>query len=133
MRKKHYIQDILNPSQSPDGTTIEVIGWVKSKRRHGGVTFIDVTDSTGNIQAVANKKQLSADTYDTIASVPVESAVCITGIVKTHREQREVVMQSFEVIARDTLNLHPQPRMGFNIFDPKMADHIALCGNLKMV
>ena len=53
MRKKQYVRDALNSAVTPDGTTVEVTGWIKSRRRHGRVAFLDIVDSTGAIQVVA--------------------------------------------------------------------------------
>ena len=124
MRKKYYVRDLLNPAVAPDGEAVELMGWVKSRRHHGRITFIDIVDSTGSLQVVAHNKLLSVDTYDSAVSTPVESAVRITGVIATQGDQREIMIETFEVIARDTLNLQPQPRAGFDIFDPKMAGHI---------
>lgn len=124
MRKKQYVRDLLNPSVTPDGNTVELAGWIKSRRHHGRITFIDVVDSTGNIQVVAHSKSLSTESYNSAVSIPVESAIRVTGVVTTQREQREVMAETFEVTAIDTLNLHPQPRLGFDVFDSKMAGHI---------
>lgn len=49
MRKKQYVRDLLNPSVTPDGNIVELSGWIKSRRHHGCITFIDVVDSTGSI------------------------------------------------------------------------------------
>ncbi len=124
MRKKYYVRDLLNPAVAPDGEAVELMGWVKSRRHHGRITFIDIVDSTGSLQVVAHNKLLSVDTYDSAVSTPVESAVRITGVIATQGDQREIMIETFEVIARDALNLQPQPRAGFDIFDPKMAGHI---------
>ena len=124
MRKKQYVCDALNSAVTPDGATVEVMGWIKSRRRHGRIAFLDIVDSTGTIQVVAHSKSLSACSYSAIASTPVESAVQVTGVIATRGDQREILAETFRVIAIDTLGLQPQPRAGFNIFDPKMAGHI---------
>lgn len=119
MRKKQYVCDALNSAVTPDGATVEVMGWIKSRRRHGRIAFLDIVDSTGTIQVVAHSKSLSACSYSAIASTPVESAVQVTGVIATRGDQREILAETFRVIAIDTLGLQPQPRAGFNIFDPK--------------
>ncbi len=124
MHKNLYVRDLLNPSTTSDDSVVELIGWIKSKRNHGHIMFIDIVDSTGSIQAVIDKL-LSTDSYNTAVSTPVESAVRITGAITTQGSQREIIAKKFEVVAYDTLNLQPQPRAGFDIFNPKMARHIA--------
>jgi asparaginyl-tRNA synthetase len=124
VRKKHYVRDLLNPAVMPDGNTVELIGWIKGRRHHGRVAFLDVVDSTGEIQVVAHSKSLSTDAYDSAVSIPIESAIRVAGVIATQGEQREIMAETFEIIALDTLNLQPQPRAGFDIFDTKMAGHI---------
>ena len=124
MLKKQYVRDLLDLTVTPDGTVVEAIGWIKSRRHHGRVAFLDVVDSTGTIQVVARIQSMSSDDYDAFVSTPVESAIRIMGTIVTRDDQRETMAETFEIIARDTLNLQPQPRAGFDIFDPKMAGHI---------
>lgn len=124
MRKEHYISDLLDPTIVSDGSIAEVMGWIRNRRHHGHITFIDVVDSTGTIQIVVDSKSLPVDEYDSAISVPIESAVRILGTIATQRGKREAVAEAFEIVAVDTLNLQPQPRAGFDIFDPKMAGHI---------
>ena len=125
MRKQIYARDLLNQVAMPDGCTVELMGWIKARRHHGHVMFIDVTDSTGTIQVVLARRSLDdTDAYHAAKSVPVESAVCVTGVLKTEQGQREIMANSFTVISVDTLGLQPQPRAGFDIFDTKMAAHI---------
>ena len=78
MRKKRYVRDLLNPSVTPDGNIVELSGWIKRRRHHGRITFIDVVDSTGSIQVVAHSKSLSTESYDLAVSIPVESAIART-------------------------------------------------------
>ena len=112
MLKKQYVRDLLDSTVTPDGTAIEAIGWIKSRRRHGRVAFLDVVDSTGAIQVVARIQSMSSDDYDAFVSTPVESAVRVMGIIATRGDQREIMAETFEVIARDTLNLQRNLALG---------------------
>lgn len=125
MLKQHYVRDLLDQDATPDGNTVELKGWIKSRRHHGSLTFIDVVDSTGTIQVVLAKTTLGRETYETAKAVPVESAISIGGTLQTKSNgQREITVDTFAVVSVDTLGLQPQPRAGFDIFDPKMAAHI---------
>lgn len=125
MRKRVYVRDLLNQVGTQDGETVELMGWIKSRRRHGNLTFIDVTDSTGTIQVTVAKSAVDADQYEITTTVPVESAVHVIGVMKTLSSgQREISVIKFIVISCDTLGLQPQPRVGFDIFDSRMAGHI---------
>lgn len=125
MRKNQYVRDLLDQVATPDESSVELMGWIKARRQHGNVTFIDVTDSTGTIQVVLNKKALDEDSYRTGKTVPVESAIHVKGVMRTTQSgQREIAIESLIVISVDSLGLQPQPRVGFDIFDSKMAGHI---------
>lgn len=125
MLKQTYARHLLDPAFSPDGTVVELNAWIKARRGHRGLTFMDLTDSTGSIQVVFSKSKFADDVYHAIASTPTESAVRVMGYMQTTTSgQREIVATTFEVISLDTLRLQPQPRAGFNVFDPAMAAHI---------
>lgn len=120
--KNLYIAEILSGGAS--GQAVEVLGWVKARRAHGSVIFIDLVDSTGSIQAVATRQALGAPAMQEIKTVPLESSVKVTGKLKTEREQYEVAIEGFEVIGQATLRLSPQPRSDFDIFDTAMAPNM---------
>jgi asparaginyl-tRNA synthetase len=125
VRKKLYVRDLLNPVKIPDGEQVELLGWIRSRRHHSHVVFVDVVDSTGAIQLVLNETTTDETQYGAAKSVPIESAIRVAGTLNTSdKGQREIMVNAFTVISVDSLCLQPQPRAGFDIFDPKMAKHI---------
>lgn len=60
------------------GQTVELYGWVDSKRDHKEIVFIDLRDRTGLVQVVGKKdfKQLNS-----------EDVVYIKGVVKKRPEK----------------------------------------------
>jgi len=62
--KTIFIKDLHN---IPNDTAIILLGWVKGKRRHGNVAFLDITDSTGLIQVVADKNN-GAKAFESFSS-----------------------------------------------------------------
>ena len=119
--KTTYIND-LNSFENE--SSIVLLGWVTRKRTHGSVAFLDIVDSTGSIQAIANKSDVDEDTFNVFKKVNYESAVKITGkLIKTNKGH-EIHAESISVIGDATKQLSPRPRSDFDIFDPSLADHL---------
>lgn len=81
------------------GETVELSGWVDTKRDHGKITFIDLRDRSGVVQCVGFQK---------MSELTVESVVKLTGVVKQRPEKLinkelptgtvEVDVQEYEVL-----------------------------------
>lgn len=61
------------------GKTISVAGWVSSIRDHGGVTFMDLRDSSGILQIVSND--------DLLNKISKESTVSISGKLRLRKKE----------------------------------------------
>lgn len=61
------------------GKSIQVSGWVNSRRDHGGLIFIDLRDHTGVVQLVVNPEH--ADAFKLAESVRDEYVLSATGTV----------------------------------------------------
>jgi aspartyl-tRNA synthetase len=91
---------------------VTLCGWVFSKRNHGGVIFIDLRDRYGITQIVfePSVSQKNADIAD---SVPRESVIRVTGIIRKRPEgqenpklntgQVEVRVESLEVLSESAV------------------------------
>lgn len=90
---------ILETLQKKD-QTVKLCGWVDSKRDHGKVTFIDLRDRSGKIQAVGiggNLRDLST-----------ESVVELTGVINARNEKSinpnlptgsiEIFVESYKIL-----------------------------------
>jgi aspartyl-tRNA synthetase len=62
------------------GTTATLAGWVHRRRDHGGLTFLDLRDSTGLVQVVVNPA-LAPAAHETAQSLRAEFVVRIMGEV----------------------------------------------------
>jgi len=65
-----------------DGSEIELVGWVRSKRSHGKLVFIDLRDSTGVIQVAVKYGLTNSESFQKSLEAKIESAVRIRGKVK---------------------------------------------------
>jgi aspartyl-tRNA synthetase len=64
---------------------VTLCGWVHSRRDHGGITFIDLRDTSGLTQVVFST-DIDADTHGTAQDLRSEWVVKVTGTVKARRE-----------------------------------------------
>lgn len=120
--KQLYIRDLLEFNAN---INVTLLGWIKARRHHGKVVFLDVCDSTGTIQVVVDGSKVTADIFDLTKKIPPESAVKIEG--KTHQTKSngiEIVCKSAFVIGEAKKQISPQPRTDFDIFDISLTDQL---------
>lgn len=121
--KTIYVTDLLSASNC--STSVELYGWVRSRRKHGSVVFLDVADSTGTMQCVVEKGTEPA--FRLAQHLSQETAVRVLGtIVATGRPQppRELRIQDIEVVGSSTLNISPCPRSDIDIQDPSLQEQL---------
>ncbi len=66
-------------------TTVTLMGWVQSRRDHGGVIFIDLRDYTGIVQAVFNP-DISPEAHAAAHALKDEYVIAVTGDVRYRPE-----------------------------------------------
>jgi asparaginyl-tRNA synthetase len=116
--KNVFVSNLLG--MSPVGQSVELYGWLINRRMNGKVTFLDVGDSTGHIQAVIESGRLSSAESEEAIKVSCESGIRVVGeLCKGKQGRNEIRATAFETIGRATLGLTPQPRRSFDIFDPR--------------
>lgn len=62
------------------GQNVKVAGWVENIRDHGGITFIDLRDPSGNVQVVVND-------FKMLKNITKESAISVFGKVLRRSEE----------------------------------------------
>ncbi|MEM2034190.1 MAG: asparagine--tRNA ligase [Candidatus Caldarchaeum sp.] len=65
----------------PDGSEVELRGWIRSKRHHGRLMFIDLRDGTGVVQVTLKAAELPEADFQAVSSAGRESAVVVWGVV----------------------------------------------------
>ena len=83
--------------------SVTLSGWVKRRRDHGGLIFIDLRDQYGITQVVFNPK-VSTKSYDVAKSLRSEFVIQITGIVEsrpTDSENSDLLTGEIEVSANE--------------------------------
>lgn len=72
------------------GKEVLIKGWLYNKRSSGPINFLELRDGTGWIQAVAVKKELSAEVWMEVEKVNQESSVEVSGAVSKHPKKEDV-------------------------------------------
>jgi aspartyl-tRNA synthetase len=67
------------------GSEVRLAGWVSRRRDHGGVTFIDLRDTSGLVQIVLNPVDTPAPT-DVLRGLRNEFCISVTGTVRERPE-----------------------------------------------
>ncbi len=117
--KKEYIKDILKNKTKK----VVLYGWVKSKRNVGGFIFLDIVDSSGEVQVILSKK--NKEYSKLIKKILPESSVKVEGILKSNKHKNfEIEATKIELIGEAKLNLSPRPRQDFNVLDSRYADYV---------
>ncbi len=92
--------------------------WIADKRKMKNTLFLDVYDSTGKLQCVAEKSAIK--NYDALTKLNRESCVELFGRIVKNENSKEFKIENFNVIAPSTLKLSPYPNEAkFNVFADK--------------
>lgn len=121
--KKLYADDLITHVSS--GTLVEFYGWVKARRKHNNVIFLDVCDSTGSVQSVIGNT--NNELFEIARRISQETAVRVGGILmETGRPNppKEIRVREIEIIGLSTINVSPYPRSDINILDPKLQEQL---------
>jgi asparaginyl-tRNA synthetase len=87
----------IDQINSKVGEEVSINGWVKSIRSSGKISFIQFRDGRGDIQVVAEEKNLKPEIWNQISELTQESSLQITGIVKEDKRSES----GFEISMTD--------------------------------
>jgi len=81
--------------------TISLKGWVFNYRSSGSIYFLQLRDSTGEIQAIISKKEVNKKTWEACQKISLESSIEIEG--KVYSEKRspsgtEMLVKNLNII-----------------------------------
>jgi len=110
--KEVYISDIQDFKNKQE--VFQLSCFIKGIRKHKRVVFLDLIDSTGEIQAVVNKTELLSMTKN----LTKESCIEINGTKK----DAEIILSKINIINLCTEHFSPSPREDFDVFNEKYAD-----------
>lgn len=124
----HTQRTLVAQTPTKIGSSVELYGWVDTKRDHGKLTFIDLRDRTGKVQCVGFQK---------MGELTTESVLHITGLVKARPEKLvnpalptgaiEIDVQEYEVLNKakelpipidsDGLDINEESRLQYRYLD----------------
>lgn len=96
--------------------TISLVGRVRALRVHGGSTFIDIEDQTGQFQLFCEEDALGKDTYQIVSELTdIGDFIEVTGtLFTTKRDAQTLSANEFRII---TKALRPIPEEHFGLKD----------------
>ncbi|MEK7573086.1 MAG: aspartate--tRNA(Asn) ligase [Patescibacteria group bacterium] len=114
---------------------VKLKGWVKTRRDHGKLIFIDLRDRSGIIQLVINPK-VSEKVYKEAVSISTESVIEIEGLVKERPASTinedletgkiEVSVENLEILSQANLLPFDMGADTLNLELPTLLDHRSL-------
>jgi len=124
--RTHYTTDI---QLAEFNTPITLSGWINNIRDHGGVYFIDLRDSKGLIQLVANPTVLTTEVYEKFHSLRDEWVIEVSGIVRNRGEGLEnpkLKTGKIEIYLEDITVLSKSKTLPFQPGDSEVNEDIKL-------
>ncbi|AWD33277.1 Aspartate--tRNA ligase [Candidatus Fokinia solitaria] len=97
-------------SSSNIGQEITISGWIRTKRDHGRLCFIDLHDAHGIVQCVISDEHENSSLVDLIKGISCESVIMVKGVIVKREENNvnntlksgeiEVLIKHCEVLSR---------------------------------
>lgn len=116
--RMNFTNEIVENFEDFEDKSVTIAGRVMARRGHGKVTFLDIQDSTGRIQAFLKIDNLG-DEYNDVKLLDIGDIVGITGeVFKTHMGEVSVRAQNFKILTK-SLQILPEKWHGLQDQDLK--------------
>ncbi len=133
MLRSHFAGDLR---ASDIGSTVKLAGWVARRRDHGGVAFIDLRDSSGNVQVVIGDEKIAGSlraewcvlVTGKVSKRPAgnENSAIPTGEIEIVCDQLEVLSEAaalpFPVDSGEKVNVSEEVRLKYRYLDLRRED-----------
>lgn len=109
------------------GETLNIKGWVNTRRDHGGVIFIDLRDHTGLVQVVFNPEE--KEIFEAAQAIRSEFVLEICGVVKKRldgTDNPEMTTGKIEIIAKELTILNISKTTPFKVNDDSTNEDLRL-------
>lgn len=93
---KILIKDI----QKYEGKEITIRGWVYNLRSSGKISFLQIRDGSGFVQAIASQPEVGEKIWEKITKITLESSVILSGKVTKHpkKDQYELQLKNIDLV-----------------------------------
>ena len=133
MLRSHFAGELR---ASDIGSTVKLAGWVARRRDHGGVAFIDLRDSSGNVQVVIGDEKIAGSlraewcvlVTGKVSKRPAgnENSAIPTGEIEIVCDQLEVLSEAaalpFPVDSGEKVNVSEEVRLKYRYLDLRRED-----------
>jgi aspartyl-tRNA synthetase len=76
----------VEPSEAETGKEFTLVGWVDTRRDHGGVIFVDLRDRTGLMQVVFNP-EIQREAHELAGELRNEYVIAVRGVLQPRSEE----------------------------------------------
>lgn len=116
--RTNFTKEIVENFEEFEDKSVTIAGRVMARRGHGKVTFLDIQDSTGRIQAFLKIDNLG-DEYNDVKLLDIGDIVGITGeVFKTKMGEVSVRAENFKILTK-SLQILPEKWHGLQDQDLK--------------
>ena len=116
--RTNFTKEIIENFEDFEDKSVTIAGRVMARRGHGKVTFLDIQDSTGRIQAFLKIDNLG-DEYNDVKLLDIGDIVGITGeVFKTKMGEVSVRAENFKILTK-SLQILPEKWHGLQDQDLK--------------
>ena len=102
-----------------DGETVQVAGWVQTRRDHGGIVFLDLRDSSGVVQIVVDP-EAGVTAAEELSGLRREFVVTVVGVVARRGAEHvnpDLTTGEIEIVATELRVLSPSEPLPFQLDD----------------
>ncbi len=121
LQRTHLCGDLRSTDA---GKTVTIMGWVNSRRDHGGLIFLDIRDRSGISQVILDK-EVSPEGHLKAETARPEYVVAVTGKVRVRGEglaNPNMPTGEIEIVASDLLLLNDAKTPPFSPADDAIAN-----------
>ncbi len=116
--RTHTVDDVLRRFDELEGTSVRVAGRLRTIRRQGRVTFMDLQDNGVRIQLFCRINTMGEDAYERLDWLDIGDIVGVEGqVMRTRRGEQSVEVTEWELLAKA---LRPLPEKWHGLKDVEL-------------